>query len=146
MCSPWGKIWIFIHNVDSFHSSILQHHGLGSQFLQSHCTGPGLIPDQSMWELWWTKWHWDRLFSPWVLQISPVSIISPTLHIRLHLHVARTGRTDRWSLGTFQKAMLFQKMGSVRYNSAFAFFFFPFFKGLKTSQPITNYTLPLPLH
>jgi hypothetical protein len=25
--------------------------------------GPGLCPDQSMWDLWWTKWHWDRFFS-----------------------------------------------------------------------------------
>jgi hypothetical protein len=22
--------------------------------------GPGSIPGQSMWDLWWTKWHWDR--------------------------------------------------------------------------------------
>jgi hypothetical protein len=22
----------------------------------------GSIPDQSMWDLWWTKWHWDRFF------------------------------------------------------------------------------------
>jgi hypothetical protein len=21
------------------------------------------IPGQSMWGLWWTKWHWDRFFS-----------------------------------------------------------------------------------
>jgi hypothetical protein len=20
------------------------------------------IPGQSMWDLWWTKWHWDRFF------------------------------------------------------------------------------------
>jgi hypothetical protein len=24
--------------------------------------GPGSIPGQSMWDLWWTKWHWDRFF------------------------------------------------------------------------------------
>jgi hypothetical protein len=22
----------------------------------------GSIPGQSMWDLWWTKWHWDRFF------------------------------------------------------------------------------------
>jgi hypothetical protein len=20
------------------------------------------LPGQSMWDLWWTKWHWDRFF------------------------------------------------------------------------------------
>ena len=25
-----------------------------------------------MWDLWWTKWHWDRFF--------PVSFIQPVLH------------------------------------------------------------------
>jgi hypothetical protein len=29
----------------------------------SHRGGPVSIPDQFMWDLWWTKWHWDR-FSP----------------------------------------------------------------------------------
>jgi hypothetical protein len=28
----------------------------------SHRGGPGSITGQSMWDLWWTKWHWDRLF------------------------------------------------------------------------------------
>jgi hypothetical protein len=23
----------------------------------------GSVPAQSMWDLWWTKWHWDRFFS-----------------------------------------------------------------------------------
>ena len=64
LCSLWGTKWIFIYKADSFHSSIWQHHCTGSQFLQSHCTGPGLIPGQSMWELWWTKWHRERFFPP----------------------------------------------------------------------------------
>jgi hypothetical protein len=25
---------------------------------------PGFDPGQSMCDLWWTKWHWDRFFSP----------------------------------------------------------------------------------
>jgi len=25
--------------------------------------GPVSIPGLCMWDLWWTKWHWDRLFS-----------------------------------------------------------------------------------
>jgi hypothetical protein len=32
-----------------------------------------------MWDLWWTKWHWDRFFPP-VLRFSPVSFIPPVLH------------------------------------------------------------------
>jgi hypothetical protein len=28
----------------------------------SHRGGPGSIPGQSIWDLWWTKWHWDRIF------------------------------------------------------------------------------------
>jgi hypothetical protein len=23
----------------------------------------GFVSGQSMWDLWWTKWHWDRVFS-----------------------------------------------------------------------------------
>jgi hypothetical protein len=38
-------------------------HGSGGYPPASHRGGPGSIPGQSMWDLWWTKWHWDR-FSP----------------------------------------------------------------------------------
>jgi hypothetical protein len=30
--------------------------------LASHRGGPSSIPAQSMRDLWWTKWHWDRFF------------------------------------------------------------------------------------
>jgi hypothetical protein len=33
----------------------------------------GPRPGQSMWDLWWTKWHWDRFFLR-VLRCSPVNI------------------------------------------------------------------------
>jgi hypothetical protein len=29
----------------------------------SHCGGPGSRPDQSVWDLCCTKWHWDRFLS-----------------------------------------------------------------------------------
>jgi hypothetical protein len=32
-----------------------------------------------MWDLWKTKWHWDR-FLPQVLRFSTVSFIPPVLH------------------------------------------------------------------
>jgi len=39
---------------------------------------PGSGSGQSMCDLWWTKWHWGRLFFL-VLRFSPVSIIPPWL-------------------------------------------------------------------
>lgn len=27
----------------------------------SLCEGPGLLPEQTMWDLWWTMRHWGRL-------------------------------------------------------------------------------------
>jgi hypothetical protein len=39
----------------------------------SHCGGLGLIPGQSMWDLWWTKWQLFLL----VPQFSPVIVIPP---------------------------------------------------------------------
>jgi hypothetical protein len=38
-------------------------HGSGRQSPASHCGGPGSRPGPSMWDLWWTKWHWDSFFS-----------------------------------------------------------------------------------
>jgi hypothetical protein len=35
-------------------------HGSGGLSLASDHRGPGSILGQSMWDLWWTKWHWDR--------------------------------------------------------------------------------------
>jgi hypothetical protein len=29
----------------------------------SHRVGPGSFPGQSVWDLWWTKWRWDRFLS-----------------------------------------------------------------------------------
>jgi len=36
------------------------------------------IPVQSMWALWWARWHWNRLYSQ--LLHFPASIIPPMLH------------------------------------------------------------------
>jgi hypothetical protein len=54
-----------------------------------------------------------------VLLFSPVSIIPPTLHTHLHLHVALTGGTNGRSLGTLQKAKLFRAVGGRWIGSAF---------------------------
>jgi len=45
-----------------FHLTALCH-GSGSWSLAYHSGVPSSILDQSMWDLWWTKWRWDRFFS-----------------------------------------------------------------------------------
>jgi hypothetical protein len=42
----------------------------------------GSRPGQSMWDLWWTKWHWDRFFVR-VFRFSPVNIIPSCLSIHI---------------------------------------------------------------
>jgi hypothetical protein len=34
----------------------------GNQNTVSHHCGPVLILGQIMWDLWWTKWHWNRFY------------------------------------------------------------------------------------
>jgi hypothetical protein len=34
-----------------------------------------------MWDLWWTKWHWDRFF-PLGTSAFPVNFIPPVLHYK----------------------------------------------------------------
>jgi hypothetical protein len=41
-----------------------------------HSLGPGSIPRQSMWKLWWTKWHWGGFSSG----LSPPIIIPSMFH------------------------------------------------------------------
>jgi hypothetical protein len=48
-------------------------HGSGGKTPASHRGGPGSIPGQSMWDLWWTKWHSQ------VFRFSPVNFIPPVL-------------------------------------------------------------------
>jgi hypothetical protein len=38
-------------------------YGSGGLSSAPHRGGPGSRPGQSMWDLWCTKWHWDRVFS-----------------------------------------------------------------------------------
>ena len=63
-----------------------------------------------MWDLLWTKWHWDEFFFSAVLQISPVTIISLMFRIHLHLHVSLT-TTNKRGQGTVQKVNGFPANG-----------------------------------
>jgi hypothetical protein len=49
----------------------------------------------------------------WVLRRFPRQIIPPVLHAHFHVLVARTGRANGQSLGTFQKVMHFRKSGGI---------------------------------
>jgi hypothetical protein len=53
----------------------------------SHRVGSGSRPGQSMWYLWWIKWHWDRFFSDFFL-FFPVNIIPlwHSTHTHTHTH------------------------------------------------------------
>jgi hypothetical protein len=49
--------------------------------------GQGSHPGQSMWDLWWTLWHWVRFFLR--LLVSPVNIIPPWPHTHMVAAVQR---------------------------------------------------------
>ena len=68
-----------------------------------------------------------------VLRFAPVSIIPPVLHTHLHLHVAVSRRTNGRSLDTFQKAMPFQKAGSIGWKCTFTFLTKDFLRVLLSS-------------
>jgi hypothetical protein len=53
---PLDTIYCELPNARPCHSS-------GGYSPASHRGGQGPIPDQVMWDLWWTKWHRGR-FSP----------------------------------------------------------------------------------
>jgi hypothetical protein len=67
--------------------------GSGSQSPASHSRGPGSRPGQYKWNLWWTKWHWDRFFSKFFGL--PVNIILPGLSILIY-HLGDEQQTHRW--------------------------------------------------
>jgi hypothetical protein len=59
--------------------AVIPCHGWGRWSPASQSEGLGSCPGHSMWDLWWTKWRWDRFFSKFLS--FPVIIISPGLLI-----------------------------------------------------------------
>ena len=61
---------------------------------------PGFTVGQSVWDLWWTEWHWARFFS-WEFWFFPVSIILAMLHTHScmwHWHIIlATVSVMQWS-------------------------------------------------
>ena len=70
------------------------------------------------------KWHCDRLFSDCFG--FPLSV---SFH-HLLLHVAVTRKTNKRSLQTFRKAMLYWKSGAIGWKSTFTFCFLKSSEGL----------------
>jgi hypothetical protein len=58
-------------------------HGSGSWLPVCHCVGAHLHPGQSIWDLWWTEWHWDRFFLSSV--VFPIRYHST---VALHTHIS----------------------------------------------------------
>ena len=48
-----------------------------ASYLPLHRRGSGSIPGQSIWDLWWGKWHCDRLFFPSVSCCFPFIVVPP---------------------------------------------------------------------
>jgi hypothetical protein len=57
-------------------------------WLRRLVAGPGSCPVQSMWDLWWTKWHWDRFLSEFLG--FPCQYHSTVAY---HTHTSSGGRT-----------------------------------------------------
>jgi len=59
--------WLLVSSVRSVLSSDickLNYQYLGGYSPIYHCGGPGSIPGQSVWNLWWTMWQQDEFFPP----------------------------------------------------------------------------------
>jgi hypothetical protein len=60
----WSKVsCTLLHSYSALLSNYKPCHGSGRYSTASRRGGPGSGPGQSMWDLWWTKWQWDRFFS-----------------------------------------------------------------------------------
>ena len=103
-CLLRGTNWMFKYNSGSFLSQKAVSKfrrlvaGLSSQRLGFDPRG------QSMWDLWWANWHWERGIPPStsVFLCQRHSTDSPP---HLHLHVALNRTTNGWSLGTLHNEM-----------------------------------------
>ena len=69
------------------------------------------IADQSMWDVWWTAWHWEQVSLRVRISVFPVSIIPLIPRTYPPLPVALTKRKEGQSLETFLEAMTWQKSG-----------------------------------
>ena len=89
-----GTDWMY--NYDAFYSlSLISCHGLGDWSPVFHCVGPGFIPGQSIWDLWWTKGHWDRLFSEYLGFPLSISLHQCSVLIFVYTLLLPNGQTGK---------------------------------------------------
>ena len=70
-------VWWLTRPIKRDHFCLMEWPCHGSH---GYCRGLHSLLLQSIWDLWWTEWQWNRFFfSPWVLQVSLFGIIPPTL-------------------------------------------------------------------
>jgi hypothetical protein len=89
-----GFNWLRVRSSSKMHLLLCKSCGLGLSTIEgksyslylvnqsipaSHRGGPGSIPGQSMWDLWWTKWNWDRFFHEY-FGFPLFNFIPPVLH------------------------------------------------------------------
>jgi hypothetical protein len=96
--------------------------------------GSGLIPGQSVWDLWWTKWHWDRFFPEYL-------VFRCQFHSTGALLLGKVKRTDHISLQLHHRAA--QKPQGCCASVASAADPFSIKKSrLRTGQPRSCYSIP----
>ena len=75
----------------------MPYHASGSKSPSCYREGPESMPGQFVWDWWWKKWQWDRLFFEH-FDFSPVSIIPPvSILILIYMLFLLEGQmTEAW--------------------------------------------------
>jgi len=95
-------------------------HGWYGQSPASHCAAPDWVPDHSMWDLWWTKWHCDRFLSQYFCFPLSVSFHQRSIFIFIYRFFLPAGQTgEAWELSN--KLMPFWKSGRIYNQKYFVF-------------------------
>jgi hypothetical protein len=84
----------------------------------SHHGGPHLTPSLSIWDLWWTRWHKDRVFSEYFE--FPQSFYQ-CFYTHIYLKILIPERNGQRQ-GTFTKKVVISKSESTREKDAFSGF------------------------
>jgi hypothetical protein len=84
---------------------------LWNRVMAQAVSGQGSIPGQSMWDLKWTMWHWDRFFFEYFRFLLSVSFHQCSIFIFIYLLLLPKGQTGAaWEPS---KTMLFRKSRSI---------------------------------
>ena len=88
----------------------------------SHREGPGSIPDQSMWDMWWTKRHWDRsLYEYFFLPLSGTLVLQTHefIHHRRYIILANIfvkQQTKKVSIFLIHISLFFRASRALRFQ------------------------------